>query len=165
MRGKIFFYIVLILIIVIAIFLGVKSFFKDKTVQVTEYTPQEEISEEQERQTLVTLYFENRETKDLMPEARLIDVKLLIENPYKTLLKLLIEGPKNEKLNAVIPNDAKIIEAKNKGNMAIVNLSFDLKEIESVHKEKIIKSITSTLTQLAEIDFVKVLMDGEELSV
>ena len=37
-----------------------------------EYTPQEEISEEQSRQTIVSLYFKSKENQELIPEARLI---------------------------------------------------------------------------------------------
>ncbi len=165
MRGKIFLYIVLLIIIVIAIFLGVKSFFKVKPDEIKEYTPQEEISEEQERQTLVTLYFQNKETKDIMPEARLIDVKQLINNPCETLMKLLLEGPKNEKLESAIPKDVTLIGVTTKGNMAEVNLSTSITNIGKDEKERIMNSVKNTLVELAEIESVKILINGKELSI
>ena len=38
---------------------------KEKSITIEEYTPQEEISEEQLRQTIVSLYFPSKETKEL----------------------------------------------------------------------------------------------------
>lgn len=165
MKGKFFLYLILVVIIAIAVFLGVKSFTKDKDGKITEYIPQEEISEEQERQTLVTLYFQNKQNKDIMPEARLIDVKLLLENPYETLVKLLLEGPKSDKLQPVIPDGTKINGAKVLGNTAILDLSEDfIKNVNlgKENEEKIVNSIVNTLTELNEIDSVKILIDGKE---
>ena len=59
-----------------------------------EYTPEAEISEEQARQTIVTLYFQNKETKTLTTEARLVDIKDLMNTPYEKLMNLLIEDLK-----------------------------------------------------------------------
>lgn len=165
MKGKFILYIVLVIIIGLAVFLAVKSFTKDKYAEIKEYTPQEEISEEQEKKTLVTLYFQNKENKDVMPEARLIDAKLLLNNPYETLVKLLLDGPKSDKLQAIIPEGTKLIEAKINGNTA--NLNFSIEFIKNVNlgkdqEEKIINSIVNTLTELSEIDSVKILVDGKE---
>lgn len=60
------------------------------------------MTEEQERQTMIALYYTNIETNTLTPEARVIDAKSLLENPYKTLVTYLIETPKNEKLKSSI---------------------------------------------------------------
>ncbi len=72
-----------------------------------EYQPEEEISNEQMRQTIVSLYYKNKETGELMPEGRIIDSKKLLGNPYKKLVELLIEQPKNDKLESAIPNETK----------------------------------------------------------
>lgn len=61
------------------------------------------MTEEQERQTMIALYYTNIETNTLTPEARVIDAKSLLENPYKTLVTYLIDTPKNEKLKSSIP--------------------------------------------------------------
>ena len=90
--------IILIIILIIVIGIIVWNYIKsNKEQEVVEYLPEEEISEEQLRQTIVSLYFSNKDTKELMPEGRLIDVKLLLNEPYTTLMQLLIDGPKNEK--------------------------------------------------------------------
>lgn len=165
MKGKIFFCILLLAILAIIVFFVVQSFTKEDEVQFTEYTPQEEISEEQERQTLVTLYFQNKESKMLMPEARLIDVKLLIENPYATLINLLLEGPKNEKLQSVIPKGTKLNGVTVKGDMAIVDFSSEfIRDIKlgAEEESKIVYSVVNTLVELTEIDSVKILIDGNE---
>ena len=84
---------------------------QEKENKVDEYTPQEEISEEQLRQTIVSLYFPSKETKELIPEARLVDIKEIINDPYDKLVVLLIEGPKSEKEEAVIPKETKLLKS------------------------------------------------------
>ena len=69
---------------------------------IDEYIPEEEISDAQIRQTMISLYF--KDEKGIIPEARYIDVKILMNNPYEELLKLLIEGPKSENLKNTIPD-------------------------------------------------------------
>ena len=106
--------IVIISIIIIAIIIfGGYFFIKEKNIQkeeITEYTPEEEISDNQMRQTMISLYFKSDNV--LIPEARLIDVKELINNPYEKVLNMLIEGPKNEKLEKTIPEGTKINKEK-----------------------------------------------------
>ena len=88
----------LILFIISVIFIVVIGYFaikfvkqkKSNEIQNDEYIPQEEISEEQARQTIVSLYFTDKETGLLKPEARLVNVKELMKDPYKTLIELLI---------------------------------------------------------------------------
>ena len=61
----------------------------------TEYTPETEIEETELRKTIITLYFINKDTKEMVKESRLIDSKMLIINPYEEVLKMLISGPEN----------------------------------------------------------------------
>ena len=59
--------IILIFIILILIGIGVWYFFNKKTeTQTNEIIPEEEISETQMRQTIVSLYFYNNTTKSLL---------------------------------------------------------------------------------------------------
>ena len=62
MKKKKFF---LVLIILFVILFVIWFFIKKNTnkQEFIEYTPQQEISEEQERKCLVSLYFRNKETK------------------------------------------------------------------------------------------------------
>ena len=87
---------------------------KEEESIVEEYTPQEEISEDQLRQTIVSLYFPNKETKELEPEARLVDIKEILENPYEKIVNLLIQGPKDESKEKVIPENTKLLSARNR---------------------------------------------------
>ena len=99
--------LILILIVLGAGFLIYKNNKKNKNKN-QEYIPQEEITDEQLRQTIITLYFFNIETGNIMPEARKIDAKELIKEPYKVLIELLINGPKSEKLVKLIPDGTKL---------------------------------------------------------
>ena len=65
MKKKVLFVVVCILLIVgtVLCFLLESKNSKAEEVEITEYIPQEEISEEQERKTLVTLYFINSRNK------------------------------------------------------------------------------------------------------
>jgi len=160
--------ILIILVLILGIGFYVWQNLKNEdtnNVEFEEYTPVEEISEEQERKTLVTLYFINKETKELMPEARLIDAKLLLNNPYKELVNLLIQGPKNEKLQSIIPKGTKINSAKLDKNTVILDLSEEfIKGVnEGITEEtKIVYSIVNTLVELTEIESLKILINGKE---
>ncbi len=162
MRGKIFLCVIIVTLLAISIFLLMQGHTEE---EISEYIPQEEISEEQERKTLVTLYFQDKETGDLIPEARLVDAKILIENPYESLVNLLLEGPKNEKLQSIIPNNTQLNKAYLEGNTVIVDFSTEfIKNVKlGTEKEnKIVYSIVNTLVELTEVESVKILIDGNE---
>ena len=172
-RKKLFKMVCIILIVLILIGIGAVLLLKqngknkneDKDKPLEEYTPAEEITNEQIRQTIVTLYFNQKETNTLMPEARLIDAKLLTENPYITLINLLISEPKNEKLESCIPEGTTVIGAELKNDVVYLNLSneFISKHIGGEEKEKqTIDAIVNTLTELNEVNAVKILIEGEE---
>ena len=108
--------VVVILLLIVLALGGVLIFYnKDSNEEnkiVNEYTPQEEITEDQLQNTIISVYFINKETKEINPEARTIKVNLLINNPYKYLIEQLIEGPKNEKLEKGIPENTKLNKKK-----------------------------------------------------
>ena len=58
-----------------------------------------------------------------MPEGRIIDSKELLGNPYKKLVELLIEQPKNDKLESAIPNETKVNKAELKNDIVYLDLS------------------------------------------
>ena len=163
MNKKIMIVIILILILGIGGWLFWR-YTNNQEQAVSEYQPQEEISDEQQRQTIVSLYFKNKSTDELVPEGRLIDVKLLLNEPYKTLMQLLIEGPKNEKLEKLIPDGTKINNIELKSDILYVDLS---KEFVENHKggenleSNTIYSIVDTMTELTEVNGVKILIDGK----
>lgn len=159
-----------ILIIVIAVggfftIKWVKENNEEKTEIGEEYIPQSEISEEQERQTIVSLYFPNKENKKIMPEARLVDIKELVNIPYEKLMNLLIEGPKSDKLENIIPKQTKVLRTFMEGDTLVLDLTKDFLNYDMEQedgKENLINSITCTMTELTEVNNVKFLIEGEE---
>ena len=137
---------------------------KDQTI-VEEYTPEEEISEDQLRQTIVSLYFPNKETNELEPEARLIDIKEILEKPYEKMVNLLIQGPKDEGKVKIIPENTKLLSSQLEGDCLTLDFSSDFLNYDKTDektKKNLINSIVNTLTQLNEVNSLKILIDGNE---
>ncbi len=163
-RKKLIAIITLILIIILG-FLVYKnvSIEKNKEDKYQEYTPQEEISEEQNRQTKVTLYFQNIETGELYTEVKIMDANMLIKEPEKELINLLIKGPQGSNLKKLIPDGTVVHDVKIDKSCAIINVSNEFLNYENdENKLKIINSIVNTLTNLKEINSVKFLINGEQ---
>ena len=81
------------------------------------------------------------------------------------LINLLIEGPKNEKLIKLIPENAKLNSAQIKENILFVDFSKEFineQNLGQQQEELILKSIVNTVTELTEINKVTILIDGEE---
>lgn len=158
---------IIIAIIFMILCIGVFTYFclHNKTQDVIEILPEEEISDEQYRKTMVSLYYKNKNTQNLMPEVQLIDVKLLINEPYVTLLNLLMKQPKNENLQCVIPEGTTINKVELKSDILWIDLSKEFIENHpgGIEEEKnTIYSIVNTLTGLTEVNGIKILIDNEE---
>lgn len=153
--------ITLILIIIIGIFIY-NNISIENTEEYQDYTPQEEISDEQMRQTKVILYFANNETGELEAETKIVDANLLINEPYKEIMSWLIKGPQSSSLKAIIPEGTVMHDIKIEKSCAIINLSNEFLNYETEeNKLNIINSIVNTLTNLKEINSVKFLINGE----
>ncbi len=161
-------FVVLLIIVIVGGYFIIKYVQKtEESVVIEEYIPQEEITLEQSRQTILTLYFQDKETKELTPEARVIDIKEMINLPYETLTKLLIDGPKNEKLEKIFPDDVKINMVYKEEDCLTIDFSSEFLNYDKENpqtKENLIDSIVNTVTELTEINEVKILIDGEENS-
>ena len=158
---------VLLIILIIGGYFVIKYLKqKGESGEITEeYTPQEEISEEQLRQTIVTLYFLSKDTKEITPEARLVDIKDIITNPYENLINLLIEGPKNEKNQKVIPDNKKLNKTYMEGDCITLDFSQEILNYDKNDekaKENMVNTIVNTLTELTEVNKVKILIDGNQ---
>lgn len=162
-RKKIIAIISLLLIILVGIIIYKNiDIVKKEDDEYQDYTPQEEISEEQTRQTKIILYFENAETGELESEVRLIDANKLIKEPEKEIMNLLIKGPQSSNLKKLIPDGTVVHEINIKGSCAEINLSNEFLEFgDEKNKLKIINSIVNTLTNLKEINSIKFLINGE----
>lgn len=163
MKKKLIIMVIFIVIIIIGVMLY--FYFKESKNTMEEYQPEEEISSEQMRQTIVSLYYKNKESGELMPEGRIIDSKELLKEPYKKLVELLIEQPKNDKLESAIPEGTKVNKAELKNDIVYLDLSKEF--VENHHGGETaegitIYSIVNTLTELMEVNGVKILIDGEE---
>ena len=165
MKNKKIILIFLILLIVILLggYFGI-NYIKNKQqkTSVEEYTPEEEITEEQLRQTIVSLYFPNKETNEITPEARLIDITEIINTPYEKLINLLIEGPKNEKNKKIIPENTKIQKTYMEGDCLYLDFSSEFLDYNKEEKDIMIKCIVNTLTELTEVNKIKILINNEE---
>lgn len=154
--------IIFIIVILIAGYFILKN--KNKT-EIIEYVPQEEITEQQMRNTIVTLYFMDINTGNLMAEARQIDVKELINNPYSFLVQLLINGPKNENLIKLIPDNTILNSAELVGNIAYLDFNeklIDNQMLGEKQEKLIINSIVNTLTELTEVEAIIITINGEK---
>ena len=157
-----------IIIVLILVGVGIWYFFfynQNTQSEENQIIPEEEISEDQMRQTIVSLYFYNNDTKSLASEGRLIDVKELLENPCKRLMELLIEGPQNTNLSKTIPDGTKVNKAEIKGDILYLDLSKEFIENHAGGEEAesaTIYSIVNAMTNLTEVNAVKILIDGEE---
>ena len=160
-------FLVILIIILIGGYFGIQ-YVKNKKQEesiIEEYTPEEEITEQQVRQTIVSLYFPNKETNELNPEARLVDIKEIMNNAQEKLINLLIEGPKNEKNKRIIPEGTKLNKTYFEKDCVVLDFSkvfLNYKKEEEKEKDNLIHSIVNTLTELTEINQVKIIIDGND---
>lgn len=164
---KIIFGILIILIAVGGYFIvkNVKENNKTDATIGEEYIPQSEISDEQARQTIVSLYFPNKDNKKMTPEARLVDIREMVNIPYEKLMNLLIEGPKNEKLEKIIPKGTKVLKTFMEADCLVLDLTKDFLNYDMEQengKENLINSIVNTMTELTEVNKIKFLIEGEQ---
>lgn len=158
-------FVILLIIIFVVGFFSIKFVKSKKENEIqNEYVPEEEISNEQLRETIVSLYFPDKETNILKPEARLVNVKELMQSPYNVLIELLISGPKNDKLSSIIPENTKLLNSSLEGECLTLDFSEELlnydKENEKT-KDNLINSIVNTVTELNEVNKVKILISGQ----
>ena len=162
-RRKLIAIITFLLIQMLAFFVYRNISIEKKKDEYQDYTPQEEISEEQSRQTKVTLYFENIDTGELETEIKVMDANILINNPEEELINLLIKGPQSSNLKKLIPDGTVLHDIKIEKSCAIINVSNEFLNYENEeNKLKIINSIVNTLTNLKEIKSIKFLVNGEQ---
>ena len=169
-KKKLLFYIGLTLILILIIIALMFIFKSDSNPEnshneIIEYTPAQELSDDEIRKTIISLYFKNIETNSLVAEAKCIDVKELYKDPYTYLINMLITGPENGKLESAIPEGTKVNSCNLKGNTLYVDLSKEFIDNapSGIEEESIVVySIVNTLTELNEVSEVKFLINGEE---
>ena len=158
-----------LLVFVILIIIGVVVYFLINNISITkndnkymDYTPEQEINENQTRETTITLYFLNPETNNLKSEGRAVNTNELLKNPYKVIVEKLIEGPIDSTLQNVFPENTRLIDANLSNNCVTLNFSEEFLNFkDDVQKYNIINSILDSLTQLNEVDSIKILVNNE----
>ena len=165
MKNKLLIFISIVIFLILIIFFGI-YINKNKQAKIKkEIIPEQEISDNQLRQTIVTLYFFGKQSGKLEPEARKIDVKELINNPYQYLINLLIQGPKNNELIKLIPDGTKLNNIEINDNIVYIDFSEELIDEQTLGEEQellIINSVLKTLLGLNEVNGIKILINGEE---
>ncbi|MBR0427864.1 MAG: GerMN domain-containing protein [Clostridia bacterium] len=157
-----------VVIVIVLIIIGILAYFLINNISITknseymDYTPQEEISENQTRQTTINLYFLNPETNNLKSEGKSVNANELLKNPYKLIVDKLIEGPENSKLQKVFPENTRLIDANIQNNCVTLNFSEEFMNFkDDTQKYNIINSILDSLTQLNEVESIKILVNNE----
>ena len=163
-KKKIVYIVVLILFVVlvgIAIFNNIEIKDNNEANTVLEYVPEQEISDEQNRMTIVTLYFVNNKTGEIVPEARNIDAKELIENPYEKVINFLIEGSEDENLKNNI-QEGTVLNGEEIEIDFNENFAKDCDENPEIFKNRVY-SVVDTLLEFKDISSVKILINGEQI--
>ena len=119
--------------------------------------PQEEIITEE-----IKLYYGDIHNEKLVVEKRQASYRRE-EDKYRVALEELIKGPQDENHRANIPPETKVYGTIKQGSDLIVDFSREFNRFGGSVAEIVARgSIVNTLTQFAEIDRVKILVEGEE---
>lgn len=166
MKNKrlLFLLIFVLIIILISIYFIIKNFKTKNSIDgdntFSEYTPEEEISSKQMRETSVSLFFVDSDN-NMKCEGKLIDSAELLQNPYKKLIELLLSGPQTNNLLNIFPENTKILDAELKNNCVVLNFSEEfLNYKDDNQKLNMINCVLNTLKQLNEVNSIKILIGG-----
>lgn len=153
-----------IILIIVCIILVLGIFIITNVSIETEYTPETEIEDVELRKTIVTLYFKDKNSGEIVKETQLIDSKTLLKEPYKELVSLLLKGPQNNNNERILPENVQILDCSFENGCVTINFS---KELESENmdqdtRDKIYTTLYNTLKELREVNHIKVLIENEQ---
>lgn len=158
----------IIVLLLILIIVGLLIYFICSHVSISNedaysnYTPQEEISEESSKETPISLYFLDKESNKLKSSSKMVKVSDLLKDPYRLVVQELIKGPSDEKLITTFPENTRLIDATFSENCVTLNFSEDLLNFkDDTQKFNIINSILNSLSQLTEVNSIKILINNE----
>ena len=127
-------------------------------------TPAEEISDEQLRETTINLYYINN-NNEIAVEMRKVDSKILLNDPYKEVMNLLVQGPISDSLRTAFPENVTINNIQKNGDCLVIDFSREFIENQKDDVEiqgLVISQIVNTAIQFTEINSIKILINGEE---
>ena len=123
----------------------------------------EALLDEYDKKTInANLYFYDREKNELVPEERQIDVSGSELEAF-TIVEKLIKGPSSQSLEGVIPIDTTIKKIEKSENIITVDLSSNFLEAENLLLAR--ASLVNTITDLEGIKYVKIYIEGTELTL
>lgn len=158
--------LICVIFLIITIIIGWSYFnSEEEVINNSEIVPEEEISDEQLRNTIISLYYINKDTNEIEIESRLIDAKILLNNPYNELINIWLNGANSEKLITGCSKNVKVNNINLNGDCLEIDFSKEfIDEYEgNVGEElKVVYSIVNTVTELTEVNCVKILIDGQE---
>ena len=106
-------------------------------------------------------YIWNKENNRLVCESR--NIMTLESNlSIDEIVMALIKGPESDDLQPVIPRDTRIINTDQSDNIVTVNLSEEFLKAEDLLVAY--TALTNTLTERADVQFVKININGKELT-
>lgn len=171
MKKYLIFSIIIIAILAGGIFILFRSNFiqveveDNQTQTKNEIIPEEEISDEQLRKTSVNLFFVDKDNK-LSIEKREVDVKEIVNDPYKVLISMLIKGPENDDYKSLMPKDTQVLSTEKVGDILEINFNkafVDNCEKDAKKQELLVKSILMTVGELREIEGIKILIEKKSV--
>lgn len=136
----------------------------DEETIYNEITPEEELTDNQLRETTINLYFigDHNELKEII---RKVDSKELLENPYYTVLDLLINKNNESNNKTYIPDGVRINSITRNRECLVIDLSKEFIDNmdENIENQSLaISQIVNTMTQFNEINAIKILIDGND---
>lgn len=154
--------VIIVAIVIICCNMGIEKI--EENITINEIVPEEEISDEQLRETTINLYYIN-ENNEIATEIRKVDSKTLLDNPYQEVMNLLLSGPKSDNLKSGIPENVRINSIKRNGECLVIDFSKEFVENQTDNVEiqgLTISQVVNTITQFTEINSIKILIEGEE---
>ncbi len=118
---------------------------------------------ENQTEKFITLYFTDKTGKKLLPETR--KATMTDNSLEKTIINELIKGPVSEGFEPTLPKSTKLLGVETTEEICFVNLSSSsMSKIEKgSQKERIaVYSIVNSITRIAGIEKVQILIDGKK---
>ena len=136
----------------------------DDDVLYNEIIPEEEITDNQLRETTINLYFLG-DNNELVEIVKKVDSKELLENPYYVVLELLINKNSESSNKTCIPEGVRINNITRNRECLTIDLSkefIDNMDENIENQSMAISQIVNTMTQFKEINAIKILIDGSD---
>lgn len=118
---------------------------------------------ESQTEKFVTLYFTDKHGNKLYPETR--KATMADSSLEKTIINELIKGPLSEELEPTLPRTLELASLETTEEVCFVNLtSSSLSKLDSdgVRMKTAVYSIVNSLTRIAGIEKVQILIDGKK---